>query len=410
MRAVGAAGAKTSSAHGLGAASLAATSLLLTLAAIAIAITYDALLSEEGEPLLSELAELVRHTATRRGGGVRAAGNMFAHNAVPRLAALVLTRARRGRSAHAAATSLALVLPLLLLMLRSRVVPPPDDKVGSAAGDRDIGDCSAHSREMTNHRGTSNETKKKRPKTMKAAARGWFGGMAAGSALPPPLLLSSEDPPLSAKDIERLSIFDALGLRMAPSLPLAAREARAVAWLRAGGLQASRWRRSFTCRAGENTISWETAVTKEDNVFCLCLQLYDADGNVTGDAREWVRAREPLARCSGGQRHLVQMLSQLASLASDCAISNTAAPPTTTARALVCDELLVSLDLPTQARMLLIVREIAHTRRAAVLYSTCMVEALELLCDEVRDECRVWLRGSPREGNDEALLGHGYLL
>ena len=177
---------------------------------------------------------------------------------------------------------------------------------------------------------------------------------ARAARVPKPLLMSSEDPPLSAADVERMSIYDAIARSMPSSLPIVVKEARAAALLRAGGLQ-----------------------------------LYDSEGKVAaGDAIIWINQREKLERCSGGQRHLVQMLSQLAKLSRDPDDAN--GSTTVSARGvlppqpvLACDELLVSLDVPTQARMLIIVRELASSRRAAVLYATCMVEALELLCDEL---------------------------
>ena len=176
---------------------------------------------------------------------------------------------------------------------------------------------------------------------------------ARAARVPKALLMSSEDPPLSAADVERMSIYDAIARSMPSGLPIIVKEARAAALLRAGGLQ-----------------------------------LYDSEGQVAaGDAITWINQREKLERCSGGQRHLVQMLSQLAKLSRDrdtnggaTVMAGGVLPPQPI---LACDELLVSLDVPTQARMLVIVQELASSRRAAVLYATCMVEALELLCDEL---------------------------
>ena len=52
---------------------------------------------------------------------------------------------------------------------------------------------------------------------------------ARAARVPKPLLMSSEDPPLSAADVERMSIYDAIARSMPSSLPIVVKEARAAA-------------------------------------------------------------------------------------------------------------------------------------------------------------------------------------
>lgn len=98
------------------------------------------------------------------------------------------------------------------------------------------------------------------------------------------------------------------------------------------------------------------------------LQLYDREGKPYGSPAEYVRDdRITMARCSGGQKHLVYVLRMLASEPDY----------------VLADEILIGLDVPTQARVLLILQYMSTVRRAGVLFIATDLVPVELVCKSV---------------------------
>jgi len=146
------------------------------------------------------------------------------------------------------------------------------------------------------------------------------------------LLITSEDAPAYRLFRDPVLIKDALVSRMPDTLSPEQREQRAIALLKAGGLQ-----------------------------------LYDRQGKPYGSAAEYVRGGYQMRHCSGGQRHLVYLLSMLA------------AEP----EVMLMDEVLIGLDLNTQARVLAMIQHMATVRLASVLFITTDLMPVEFICPKV---------------------------
>ena len=91
-------------------------------------------------------------------------------------------------------------------------------------------------------------------------------------------------------------------------------------------------------------------------------------GEAEGNPREYVEKGVLLRECSGGQKHLIYVLRELA-----------ARRPI-----LLCDELICGLDADRQARVMSMLRE----RRAetAVLFITTDLHSLAVMCSEPQDQ------------------------
>lgn len=96
-------------------------------------------------------------------------------------------------------------------------------------------------------------------------------------------------------------------------------------------------------------------------------QMYDDKGRPWGSADEYFKRGLTAGQLSGGQRHLMYVLSELA------------ARP----RILVCDEMLVGLDLMRKGRMLRLLRQQQREDGAAVLYLTVDFAAAHIVSDEL---------------------------
>ncbi|GAB5360995.1 hypothetical protein AAMO2058_000676200 [Amorphochlora amoebiformis] len=114
------------------------------------------------------------------------------------------------------------------------------------------------------------------------------------------LHVTSEDSPGFREFRDDTSIFDALCRRMPLGVGKSMRREKAIALLQAGGLQ-----------------------------------LYDQRGKPYGNASEYINTGVPIRYCSGGQRHLIYVLSMVA---GDPDV-------------IIADEILIGLDIQTQARV-----------------------------------------------------------
>jgi len=112
----------------------------------------------------------------------------------------------------------------------------------------------------------------------------------------------------------------------------------------------------------------EKATNRAKALLKACnLQLYDRKGNPYGNADEYIDQDIPLIRCSGGQRHLIYVMSMLAR----------------DPEVVFADEILIGLDLPTQARVIGVLQYMATIRKMALVYITTDITPLELLCKRI---------------------------
>ena len=91
-------------------------------------------------------------------------------------------------------------------------------------------------------------------------------------------------------------------------------------------------------------------------------------GEAEGNPREYVKDGVLLRECSGGQKHLIYVLRELA-----------AERPV-----LLLDELLCGLDTERQARVLAMLRE--RKSRTAMLYITTDLHSLSVMCSDKTDQ------------------------
>ena len=91
-------------------------------------------------------------------------------------------------------------------------------------------------------------------------------------------------------------------------------------------------------------------------------------GEAEGNPREYVKQGVKLRECSGGQKHLIYILRELA-----------AERPI-----LLLDELLCGLDTERQARVLGMLRE--RKSRTAMLYITTDLHSLSVMCSDRKDQ------------------------
>lgn len=95
-------------------------------------------------------------------------------------------------------------------------------------------------------------------------------------------------------------------------------------------------------------------------------QLYTEAGRPWGDPAAYLRQGVTIRQLSGGQRHLVYALAQLA------------AQP----ELLVCDEILCGLDLTRKARLLALIKAQQRETNMAVLYLTVDYAAAAIMADD----------------------------
>lgn len=150
----------------------------------------------------------------------------------------------------------------------------------------------------------------------------------------PPLrvgFITSEDSPGSALP-SRATIEQLICEKMPPPATPAERKAAALAYLRAAHFQ-----------------------------------MYDGNGTSWGSPEEYLRKKLTVGELSGGQKHLIYLLRELA------------ARP----QLLVCDEILCGLDLERKTRVLRILQKQAREDAAAVLYLTVDFASARLMGDEL---------------------------
>ena len=100
----------------------------------------------------------------------------------------------------------------------------------------------------------------------------------------------------------------------------------------------------------------------------LVVALLILQGEAEGNPREYVKDGVLLRECSGGQKHLIYVLRELA-----------AERPV-----LLLDELLCGLDTERQARVLAMLRE--RKSRTAMLYITTDLHSLSVMCSAKTDQ------------------------
>lgn len=153
-------------------------------------------------------------------------------------------------------------------------------------------------------------------------------------AASPPLrvgFITSEDSPGSALP-PRSTIEQLLLEKMPPSVPPRERRAAALAYLRAAHFQ-----------------------------------MFDGGGSPWGSPEEYFRKKLTIGELSGGQKHLIYLLRELA------------ARP----QLLICDEVLCGLDLERRTRVVRILKKQAAEDAAAVLYLTVDFASARLMGDEL---------------------------
>eukprot|EP00468_Gymnochlora_sp_CCMP2014_P014948 CAMPEP_0167769466 /NCGR_PEP_ID=MMETSP0110_2-20121227/17318_1 /TAXON_ID=629695 /ORGANISM="Gymnochlora sp., Strain CCMP2014" /LENGTH=130 /DNA_ID=CAMNT_0007658413 /DNA_START=400 /DNA_END=788 /DNA_ORIENTATION=- len=123
--------------------------------------------------------------------------------------------------------------------------------------------------------------------------------------------ITSEDSPGYKLFRDTCSIYEAISGSMPANLSTAEKKARTISWLKASGLQ-----------------------------------LHDRRGKPIGNAIKYVEEKFPISFCSGGQRHLIYVLSMLAS----------------EPEVVLADEILVGLDVQTQARVLVMLQYLSVVR------------------------------------------------
>jgi len=85
-----------------------------------------------------------------------------------------------------------------------------------------------------------------------------------------------------------------------------------------------------------------------------------------GCPRDYISKGVMMKDLSGGQRHLVYVLMKLAS----------------DPEVILADEILLELDLRTQARVLVMLQHMVTVRKAALLYLTVDITPVEVLCKQ----------------------------
>jgi len=96
-------------------------------------------------------------------------------------------------------------------------------------------------------------------------------------------------------------------------------------------------------------------------------QMFHDNGTPWGGADEYLRQKLTIGQLSGGQKHLIYVLRELA------------ARP----QLIVCDEMLCGLDLERKAWLLRLLRKQQREDRAAVLYLTVDFSSAKLVGEEV---------------------------
>mmetsp|Transcript_10810 Transcript_10810/g.19738 ORF Transcript_10810/g.19738 Transcript_10810/m.19738 type:complete len:401 (+) Transcript_10810:168-1370(+) len=126
--------------------------------------------------------------------------------------------------------------------------------------------------------------------------------------------------------------------------------------------------RNVVCQHMPKTMSGEE---RRQRATCLLksagLQLYDANGKAWGSAEEYVNEDVKMERCSGGQKHLVYVMSELAK----------------DPKIIIADEILVGLDVPTRARVIVMLQHMVSNRGAGVLYISTDITPMDFVTKEI---------------------------